>query len=104
MATESAATRVSTIGEWRRVAGPGGAADRGVKDEMRCSLLRKLETHETLFPGIRSYEDTVLPQIANAILSRHNLLLLDLRVMATIRVRRGLGEFLEPENPHTPRR
>ena len=67
MASESAATKASTIGEWRRTAGPGGAADRGVKDEMRCNLLRKLETHETLFPGIRGYEETVLPQIANAI-------------------------------------
>ena len=100
MATESAATKVSTIGEWRRIAGPGGAADRGVKDEMRCSLLRKLEAHETLFPGIRGYEETVLPQIANAILSRHNFMLLGLRGQAKSRILRGLVDFLEPEIPY----
>src|SRR5205807_877353 len=100
MATESAATKVSTIGEWRRIAGPGGAADRGVKDEMRCSLLRKLEAHETLFPGIRGYEETVLPQIANAILSRHNFILLGLRGQAKSRILRGLVDFLEPEIPY----
>src|SRR5438309_2367622 len=100
MATESAATEVSTIGEWRRIAGPGGAADRDVKDEMRCSLLRKLEAHETLFPGIRGYEETVLPQIANAILSRHNFILLGLRGQAKSRILRGLVDFLEPEIPY----
>src|SRR5436853_1162317 len=100
MATESAATKVSTIGEWRRIVGPGGAADRGVKDEMRCSLLRKLEAHETLFPGIRGYEETVLPQIANAILSRHNFILLGLRGQAKSRILRGLVDFLEPEIPY----
>src|SRR5436853_2314224 len=100
MATESAATKVSTIGAWQRVAGPGGAADSGVKDEMRCSLLRKLEANETLFPGIRGYEETVLPQIANAILSRHNFILLGLRGQAKSRILRGLVDFLEPEIPY----
>src|SRR5690349_9326581 len=100
MATESAAMRASTIGEWRRTAGPGGAADRGVKDEMRCNLLRKLEAQETLFPGIRGYEETVLPQIANAILARHNFILLGLRGQAKSRILRGLVNFLEPEIPY----
>src|SRR5713101_5270517 len=100
MATESAAMRPSTIGEWRRIAGPGGAAARGVKDEMRCNLLRKLEAHETLFPGIRGYEETVLPQIANAILARHNFILLGLRGQAKSRILRGLVNFLEPEMPY----
>src|ERR1700719_3027885 len=100
MASESTATKASTIGEWRRTAGPGGAADRGVKDEMRCNLLRKLETHETLFPGIRGYEETVLPQIANAILARHNFILLGLRGQAKSRILRGLINFLQPEIPY----
>src|SRR6202030_1262835 len=100
MASESTATKASTIGEWRRTAGPGGAADRGVKDEMRCNLLRKLETHETLFPGIRGYEETVLPQIANAILARHNFILLGLRGQAKSRILRGLVDFLELEIPY----
>src|ERR1700719_80556 len=97
MATESAAMKASTIGEWRRMAGPGGAADRGVKDEMRCNLLRKLESREALFEGIRGYEETVLPQITNAILARHNFILLGLRGQAKSRILRGLIGFLEPE-------
>src|SRR5260370_14181100 len=100
MTPESSAGKASTIGEWRRMAGPGGAADRGVKDEMRCNLLRKLEAHETLFPGIRGYEETVLPQIANAILARHNFILLGLRGQAKSRILRGLIDFLEPEIPY----
>src|SRR5579883_3464723 len=100
MANEPAASKPSTIGEWRRIAGPGGAADRGVKDEMRCNLLRKLEAHESLFPGIRGYEETVLPHIANAILARHNFILLGLRGQAKSRILRGLVSFLEPEIPY----
>src|SRR5690349_19783966 len=100
MANEPAAMKASTIGEWRRTAGPGGAADRGVKDEMRCNLLRKLEGRETLFEGIRGYEETVLPQIANAILARHNFILLGLRGQAKSRILRGLVNFLEPEIPY----
>ncbi|PYU29362.1 MAG: magnesium chelatase, partial [Acidobacteria bacterium] len=100
MTSESAAGKASTIGEWRLIAGPGGAADRGVKDEMRCNLLRKLGAHETLFPGIRGYEETVLPQIANAILARHNFILLGLRGQAKSRILRGLVNFLEPEIPY----
>src|SRR5579863_9931829 len=100
MASESAATKASTIGEWRRTAGPGGAADRGVKDEMRCNLLRKLQAHETLFPGIHGYEETVLPQIANAILARHNFILLGLRGQAKSRILRGLIDFLDMEIPY----
>ncbi|HLH30710.1 MAG TPA: magnesium chelatase, partial [Terriglobia bacterium] len=100
MAIESAAVKPSTIGEWRRLSGPGGAADRGVKDEMRCNLLRKLQAHEPLFDGIRGYEETVLPQIANAILARHNFILLGLRGQAKSRILRGLVNFLEPEIPY----
>src|ERR1700730_2161074 len=100
MASESAAMKASTIGEWRRMAGPGGAADRGVKDEMRCNLLRKLESREALFEGIRGYEETVLPQIANAILAQHNFILLALRGQAKSRILRGLINFLQPEIPY----
>jgi magnesium chelatase subunit I len=97
MASESAAVKASTIGEWRRMAGPDAGAARGVKDEMRCVLLRKLETGEEMFPGIRGYEETVLPQITNAILARHNFILLGLRGQAKSRILRGLIGFLEPE-------
>src|ERR1700719_1908250 len=100
MASESAGVKASTIGEWRRMAGPDAGAARGVKDEMRCNLLRKLETGEEMFPGIRGYEETVLPQIANALLARHNFILLGLRGQAKSRILRGLIDFLDKEIPY----
>jgi magnesium chelatase subunit I len=97
MATQSE-VKAATLGEWRRGAGQSGAA-QSVKDEMRSNLLRKLEAHEPLFPGVHGYEETVLPQIANAILARHNFILLGLRGQAKSRILRGLIEFLDPEIP-----
>ncbi len=92
MATESAAVKPSTIGAWRRVAGPG-AADRGVKDEMRATCCASWRRARPLFPGVHGYEETVLPQIVNAILARHNFILLGLRGQAKSRILRGLVEF-----------
>jgi magnesium chelatase subunit I len=72
---------------------------RTVKDEMRGNLIRKLERGETLFPGIVGYEDSVIPQIVNGILSRHNMILLGLRGQAKSRILRSLTEFLDDEIP-----
>ena len=55
-------------------------ASRRVKEELRSNLIRKMRAGETIFPGIVGYDDTVIPQIANAILSRHNFILLGLAV------------------------
>ena len=74
-------------------------AARSVKVEMRANLLRLLETGEPLFPGIHGYEDSVLPQISNALLSRHNFILLGLRGQAKSRILRGLVQFLDAEIP-----
>ena len=52
---------------------------RRVKDELRDNLMAKLRCGGTVFPGIVGYDDTVVPQIVNAILSRHNFILLGLR-------------------------
>ena len=54
-------------------------AARSVKDELRENLIERLKTRETLFPGIIGYEDTVIPQIVNAVLSKQNFILLGLR-------------------------
>jgi magnesium chelatase subunit I len=70
-----------------------------VKDEMRSNLIRKLASGEELFPGIVGYEDTVIPQIANAILSRHNFILLGLRGQAKSRILRSLTSLLDEEIP-----
>jgi magnesium chelatase subunit I len=72
---------------------------RTVKDEMRGNLLRKLHQREPLFRGIKGYEDSVTPQIVNAILSRHNMILLGLRGQAKSRLLRSLTEFLDEVVP-----
>src|ERR671919_321583 len=70
-----------------------------VKDELRLNLIRKLRTGEKLFPGIVGYEDTVIPQLINAILSRHNIILLGLRGQAKSRIIRLLTELLDERIP-----
>jgi magnesium chelatase subunit I len=99
MPTKSAAGTATTLGEWRRTLDKTLAAQRTVKDEMRENLLARLAVHEPLFPGVHGYEETVLPQIANAILARHNFILLGLRGQAKSRILRGLVGFLDPEIP-----
>jgi len=68
---------------------------RTVKDEMRVNLLEKLRKGETLFPGIVGYDETVVPQIINAILSKHNMILLGLRGQAKSRILRSFVHFLD---------
>ena len=70
-----------------------------VKDELRLNLIRKLRTGEKLFPGIVGYEDTVIPQLINAILSRHNIILLGLRGQAKSRIIRLLTDLLDERIP-----
>jgi magnesium chelatase subunit I len=89
-------SRPRTLGELK-VSRP---AERvSVKDEMRRNLLRKLQAKETLFPGVLGYEDTVIPQVANAVLSKHNMILLGLRGQAKSRLLRALTSLLDPEIP-----
>src|SRR3979411_2381916 len=75
---------------------------RRVKDEMRENLSSRLRTNgdAPIFPGIVGYEDTVVPQIINAILSRHNFILLGLRGQAKSRILRALTGLLDPEMPY----
>ncbi len=94
-------TKPITLGELRKIPGyASGAARRSVKDELRANILQKLETGEPLFPGIHGYEETVLPQIANALLAKHNFILLGLRGQAKSRILRGLIDFLDKEIPY----
>jgi magnesium chelatase subunit I len=72
---------------------------RSVKDEMRANLVRKLRVGERLFPGIVGYDETVVPQIVNAILARHNLILLGLRGQAKSRIIRQLTDLLDESIP-----
>ncbi|HEY0006885.1 MAG TPA: hypothetical protein VGB17_19045 [Pyrinomonadaceae bacterium] len=70
-----------------------------VKDEMRANLLRKLRAGEKLFPGIVGYDETVVPQIVNAVLARHNFILLGLRGQAKSRIIRQLVDLLDERIP-----
>src|ERR1700747_1723515 len=74
-------------------------ADRSLLQELRENLLFRMEKGETLFPGVHGYDDTVIPQIINAILSRHHFILLGLRGQAKSRILRGLAGFLDPQIP-----
>src|SRR5205823_3267848 len=73
---------------------------RRVKDEMRDNLLGKLRDGGPIFAGIVGYEDTVIPQIVNAVLSRHNFILLGLRGQAKSRILRALTSLLDPHMPY----
>jgi len=70
-----------------------------VKDELRRNLIKKLRSGEKLFPGIVGYQDTVIPQLINAILSRHNIILLGLRGQAKSRIIRLLTDLLDERIP-----
>jgi len=73
---------------------------RRVKDELRDNLMAKLREDGPLFPGIVGYDDSVVPQIVNAVLSRHNFILLGLRGQAKSRILRALTTLLDPHVPY----
>jgi magnesium chelatase subunit I len=73
---------------------------RSVKDELRENLIARLKTKQQIFPGIVGYEDTVVPQIVNAVLSKQNFILLGLRGQAKSRILRGLTELLDEQMPY----
>ncbi len=88
-------TQAKTLGELKRQ----NYQVRTVKDELRANLITKLRAGERLFPGIVGYDETVVPQITNAILARHNLILLGLRGQAKSRIIRQLTNLLDEQIP-----
>ena len=70
-----------------------------VKDELRNNLIKKLKSGEKLFRGIVGYDETVIPQLVNAVLAKHNLILLGLRGQAKSRIIRQLTELLDEHIP-----
>jgi magnesium chelatase subunit I len=90
-----------TLGELRNSAfSETHSGSRTVKDELRANLICKLQRGESLFPGIVGYEDTVVPQLVNAVLSKHNFILLGLRGQAKTRLIRLLTTLLDPFIPY----
>ena len=92
------ADAIQTLGDLRRER----PVSRPVKQEVRENLVRKLHAREPLFPGIIGYDETVIPQLVNAILSRHNFILLGLRGQAKSRILRGLIDLLDEQIPVVP--
>ena len=92
----------STLGELRAAGQAGRVARRPVKDEIRENLIARLRANEPIFPGIIGYDETVVPQIVNAVLSRHNFILLGLRGQAKSRILRALADLLDESIPVIP--
>ncbi len=84
-----------TLGQLKK----SGYRRRSIKEELRGNLIRMIRCKEELFPGIIGYEKTVIPGLVNAVLSRHDFILLGLRGQAKTRILRGLVRFLDPHIP-----
>ena len=87
--------KINKLGQLKKSGWESGS----IKDEMRANLIRKMTQNEPVFPGILGYDKTVIPQIQNAILARHDLILLGLRGQAKTRILRMLVQFLDEEVP-----
>src|SRR5918999_1684900 len=94
--------RPATLGQLRQAVSTGTLTRRPVKEEIRQNLIARLRDGRSLFPGIIGYEDTVVPQIVNAVLSRHNFILLGLRGQAKSRILRALTDLLDETIPVMP--
>src|SRR5678815_3365929 len=93
---------ITTLGALREAVARGDVPRRTVREEVRDNLIRKLRSGETLFPGIIGYDDSVVPQMVNALLSQHNFILLGLRGQAKTRLLRALTTLLDEVIPVVP--
>lgn len=89
----------NTLGGLRRAFTAGRPRHASVRDEVRANLVQRLRTGEPLFPGVVGYDDTVVPQLVNALLSKHTFILLGLRGQAKTRLLRSLVTLLDETIP-----
>ncbi len=94
-------TKAKTLGELKATYSLEKLS-RSVKEEARENLIAKLRAGDKLFPGIQSYDDSVIPSLVNAVLAKHNFILLGLRGQAKSRILRQLTELLDDEIPALP--
>ncbi len=87
---------INTLGELKK----SGYKHRGVKDELRDNLINQLREHHAGFEGIVGYDETVIPELQTALLSRHNILLLGLRGQAKTRIARLMVSLLDEYVPY----
>jgi len=95
-------SRPSSVKALREAVASGRIRHRAVKDELRENLITRLRAGGPLFPGLIGYDDSVVPHVSNAILSRHNFILLGLRGQAKTRLLRALTTLLDDEIPVMP--
>ena len=88
--------KINTLGELKAA----GYQSRSIKEELRENLIQKLQKKETIFEGILGYEETVIPDMERAILSRHNMNLLGLRGQAKTRMARQMVQLLDEYMPY----
>jgi magnesium chelatase subunit I len=86
---------IKTLGELKK----SGYKKRSIKDEIRDNLISRLQKNESAFNGIIGYEETVIPDVERALLSRHNILFLGLRGQAKTRMARQMTELLDEYIP-----
>ena len=91
--------RPTSLASLRRAVDAGEIPRRSVKGELRDNLIGRLRNGGPLFPGIIGYDESVVPQVANAILSQHDFVLLGLRGQAKTRLIRGLADLLDEAIP-----
>jgi len=94
--------RIEALGQLKAAIARGEIRRRPVRDEVRENLSERLRKKETLFPGIVGYDDTVIPQVVNAILAKHHFILLGLRGQAKTRMLRALTTLLDEWIPVIP--
>ena len=98
----SASARPATLGDLKKAIARGEVPRRSVKDEVRDNLMAKLRAGDRLFPGVVGYDETVIPQLVNAILAKHHFILLGLRGQAKTRLIRALVDLLDDAIPVVP--
>ncbi len=86
---------ITTLGELKK----SGYQSKSIKDELRDNLIEKIKNKETIFNGVHGYENTVIPELQRAILSRHNINLLGLRGQAKTRLARLMLTLLDEYIP-----
>ncbi|HEX5498683.1 MAG TPA: magnesium chelatase, partial [Thermomicrobiales bacterium] len=94
-ASENIPTRAATLGQLREA----GYQPKTVREEMRANLIAKIRRGDTLFPGVVGYDQTVVPQIENAILSGQDIIFLGERGQAKTRLARSLVNLLDEYAP-----
>ena len=88
-------SNIHTLGQLKAA----GYQPQSVKEELRQNLIRRMKAKESIFPGVIGYEETVIPDLQRAILSKHNIILLGLRGQAKTRIARQLTGLLDEYIP-----